>query len=460
MRRLSGWDTIHLQIETSRQVSNVLGLVHLERVPDSVSSVTELKQSIQEAVAALAPLRQMVKQVPWDPDLPVWVDCPNFRVQDHVVSHEVSGFDEVRRWAELLAAARLDRKKPLWAVHIFRDRVGGDLYVIWLMHHCAIDAPLGKSMLALVSGGVDASTAEAIVEYFKDSQMAHSGIVRDGVRCRTRKLRRLPQLLWATVAMFRDWVSRSRRGAALPHPFTGKRTGFNVTMDGTRRLGFMQVELANLQYAAKRLGCTVNDILLTALGGAIRREVLRRGGSVGSFLTVMQPNIVDYNDDEFVTDGANTVSAMIARLRIDIEDPLDRLHATREETLVCKQHHSSIGMNWARAWSEYTVPFILPSIVRFLEAVRVSEWTPPIFNVLCANVDGTDIPAVFFGHEIQALYPVGALYHGTGLSISAWSTGSFLNISFLTSGSSKLDPEHFVAEMRSQFDLLLDDHRR
>lgn len=460
MRRLSGWDTIHLQVETLRQVSNVLGLVHLERVADPVAVASELSKAIRESVSHMTPLQQIVRQVPWDPDLPVWVESPGFCVDDHVISHEVSGFDEIRRYAEILAARRLDRRRPLWAVHIFRDVTAGEIYVIWLMHHCVIDAPLGKSMLALVSGAVDVSTAGAIAAHFRESEMTRSEIVRDGFRRRGQKLRRLPRLLVRTLAMLGDWVSKSGAGTGLPLLFTGRRTSLNTTMDDSRHLDFMQVELAALQNTAKQLGCTINDILLSALAGAMRSELLRRGDRVDRPHTVMQPNVVDYGEENFVTDGANTVSAMISRLRTDVGDVRERLYATHAETIACKEHHAALGTNWVRAWSEYTVRFVLPAVVRMFEISKVSEWTPPIFNVLCANVDGTDIPAVFFGHKVRALYPIGALYHGTGLSVSAWSTGDSLNISFLTSGASHLDTQQFTAEMRSHFDLIFAESRR
>lgn len=452
MRRLSGWDTIHLQVETEKQTSNVLGLVHLARQRDAETVAADLVRKIRDAVERLSPLRQVVRQVPWDPDLPVWSSSTSFRVSDHVIPHEVTGFDDVRRHAETLAATPLDRSRPLWAVHIYHDVQGGEVYAIWLMHHCAIDAPLGKAMLALVSGMVDASALGDLEAFLTDQPLSDRQIVIDGFRRRINKFRRFPGLLWRTIAMAREWFVRARDGSGLPMLFSGGRTSLNTTMNVQRRLAFFQVHLGELSTAAEHFGCSLNDILLTSVSGALRAELIRRGEPVDGSHTVMQPNVVDYDDDEFVTTGANTVSALIAGLHTDIPDVSARLTAINREMKACKAHHAALGANWSRAWSEYTGRIGLPQVIRTIERLRVADWTAPIYTVLCANVNGTDIPAVFFGYPIQALYPVGALYHGTGVSIGAWSVGSWLNVSVLAAGSALGTVTDFEEDMKAQFD--------
>lgn len=434
MRRLSGWDTIHLQIETDLQFSNILGIVHLVPGGEPEEVISSLREAIAGAARTVTPLRQAILQLRWDPDLPIWEEKGDFDLSRHVFTHRVGGIDDVRRHAEELAATRLDRSIPLWRVHLYHDVSAGEVYATWVMHHCAIDAPMGKAMLALVSGIIDENSYAGLDEFLSSPEMSDRAVVADGIRRRLRKLRRLPSLLKDTVAMGLEWADRARNGTGLPMLFSGPRTSLNVTMDDRRHIELLQFDLDELEAIGGHFDCSINDVLLTAVAEAVRDELLRRGESVERSLTVMQPNVVDY-DDEYVTEGSNTVSAVIARLRTDVGEVEQRVTEIHREMMACKSHHRDLGTNYNRAWCEYTGGFGLPQVVRALEAVRITAWTRPIYNVLCANVNGTGIPDVFFGHRISALYPVGAIYHGTGLSVSAWSLGRSLNVTLLASGA-------------------------
>jgi diacylglycerol O-acyltransferase len=56
----------------------------------------------------------------------------------------------------------------------------------------------------------------------------------------------------------------------------------------------------------------------------------------------------------------------------------------------------------------------------------------PVHNVVISNVAGPELKLYGLGAEIKALYPLGPIFHGSGLNITVMSLGGKLNVGIIS----------------------------
>ena len=56
----------------------------------------------------------------------------------------------------------------------------------------------------------------------------------------------------------------------------------------------------------------------------------------------------------------------------------------------------------------------------------------PMHNLVVSNVPGPQIPLYFLGAEIKSLYPLGPIFHGSGLNITVMSLDGNLDIGLIS----------------------------
>jgi hypothetical protein len=71
----------------------------------------------------------------------------------------------------------------------------------------------------------------------------------------------------------------------------------------------------------------------------------------------------------------------------------------------------------------------------------------PVHNLVVSNVPGPQIPLYFLGAEVDAMYPLGPIFHGAGLNITVMSLNGKLNVGLIS--CPELLPD--LAEMADDF---------
>lgn len=461
MRRLSGWDAMHLQIETDRQFSTVSGVHRLPNDGDSgEAAALTLVGDVRARVACFPEFRERLYDHPLNLDFPAWRVDPEFDPATNVEHVALTGDYDDRAVAEVEArmlSTHLDRSRPMWRILVVSGHVSGDLFVIWAIHHAAIDAPSGKVMLAAFSQyGDKTSSSLTGVDIPTDFSGADErAFIVDGVRRRVLKARRLPGLLARTLRMLFSWWRLNRGGGGLPGLFSGPRTSLNTTLSGRLGYAFGELTLADVRRICAETGTTVNDVLLTLVGKALVDELHRRGECVSSNLTAMCPNEMPEGSDaaKYVTQGTNVVSAINTSLFTTIEDPLERLGAVHVEMEKNKAHHARLGANWNRAWCEYGSQWLVNGAVRLAEASRIADRTRPIYTVLVANVNGGPA-ATFLGRRESSLYPSGPVYSGSAFNVTAYTTGDVIGLGVTCDAEVIGDPFDIVTSITSELSTL------
>jgi diacylglycerol O-acyltransferase len=467
MDRLSGLDASFLYLESGAQLMHVCGLIVVD--PDTIPGgydFDEFKQELSRRVSDVAMFNRKLKLVPGKIDFPVWVLDEEFDIERHV--HRIAvpspgGERELSEVAGHLAGIPLDRTRPLWEMYVIEGLASGQIAVFSKMHHSSVDGVSGSNMIShLCSLEPDAPPLDAA----DPSANGHPRVPSDlelvgrGLVSTVTKPWQLAKLVTPTVRTLAATVSRAREGTAMAAPLTAPRTSFNGTVTGHRSIAFTDISLDDIKAIKNAIpGATVNDVVLALSGGALRRYLLDRGELPDSSLLASVP--VSVRDESERTGGRNKVSSIFCKLGTDIEDPRERITAMSEANANAKDHHNAVPADTLQEWAEFAAPRTFGLAVRMVSDLRLAERGPVIHNLVISNVPGPPVPLYFIGARIDALYPLGPVFHGAGLNITVMSNNGEMHIGAIA--CRELMPrvwdlaDQFQAELKAMKAAVLDD---
>jgi diacylglycerol O-acyltransferase len=231
-------------------------------------------------------------------------------------------------------------------------------------------------------------------------------------------------------------------------PFTAPRTSFNGTITGHRSIAFADLSLDEIKAVKNATGSTVNDVVLTLCGGALRRYLDARDELPSTSLIATVPVSVR---EVSGAPGANQVSALFTKLGTDIADPLERLESVAERNRTAKDHQKAIPASALQEWAELAAPKTFGMAVRVYSGLRLAEKHPVVHNLVVSNVPGPPVPIYFMGGEVLALYPLGPVFHGAGLNITVVSSNGKVHVGIIACAEQVPEPwdlaRNFAEEM-------------
>lgn len=459
MDRLSGLDASFLYLESGAQLMHVCGLIVVDpaTIPGGYD-FGEFKSELSRRVSGIAMFNRKLKFVPGGFDFPVWVTDEEFDIDRHVHRLAVpapGGERELSEVAGHLAGIPLDRSRPLWEMYVIEGLANGQLAVFSKMHHASVDGVSGSNMISyLCSLEPDAPPLDPGTD---PSVNAHQRAPSDleligrGVVATAGKPWQLAKLVAPTARTLVESVSRARQGTAMAAPLTAPRTSFNGTITGHRSIAFADIALDDIKAIKAAIpGATVNDVVLALSGGALRRYLLYRGELPASSLMASVP--VSVRTESKRTAGRNKVSSMFCRLGTDVEDPRERITAMSVANANAKDHHKAVPADTLQEWAEFAAPRTFGLAVRMVSDLRLAEKVPVIHNLVISNVPGPPVPLYFMGARIDALYPLGPIFHGAGLNITVMSNNGEMHIGAIA--CSELMPQ--VWDLVDQFPVELE----
>ena len=82
--------------------------------------------------------------------------------------------------------------------------------------------------------------------------------------------------------------------------------------------------------------------------------------------------------------------------------------------------------------------------MRAYAGLRLAERHPVVHNLVISNVPGPPVPLYFVGARIEALYPLGPVFHGAGLNITVMSNAGELHVGVIACRESVPDVDDLV----------------
>ncbi|HUC35924.1 MAG TPA: wax ester/triacylglycerol synthase family O-acyltransferase [Acidimicrobiales bacterium] len=469
MERMDALDASFLALETPTMHMHVSAVMVFE--PAGGSHDTEgalhaegpavhfdrMRELVSERIHLAPQLRRRALRVPFGVNHPVWVEDPAFELDFHMRRASLpapGGPNELAGFVADLAGRPLDPNRPLWEMHLVEGLESGHLAVVPKVHHAIIDGVSGAEVMA----------------FFMDVGPTPVGPVSPAPPRRVEQVPGDPELLaWAmssllrkpqsafgalrtTFGAVRELAERNRRLREEeeldppPAPFRAPRTSLNGAISPQRRYAFMQVPLEDLRDVKRIFGGTLNDVVLAAVAGALRRLLEERGERPEEPLVAMVPISLRHPRAETIADDdragpelGNKVSAMLVSLATTVADPVQRLGLIAEGARLAKEQARVLSEEVIDGWAQLALPALSSRVARLAGNLRLFDHLRPLFNVVVSNVPGPDFPLWCAGSRLVAVYPVGPVVEGVGLNVTVMSYMGTLYVGLL--GCRELVPE-------------------
>jgi WS/DGAT/MGAT family acyltransferase len=420
----------------------VAGLLLLDRVPEPA----RLRASMQRWMARLPRLRQRVVEAPLHIGLPEWEDDPYFDLEYHARQIMLPPPGKPRQLLDFVGAAfatPLDPLRPLWEAYAIEGLEGGRAACFFKVHHAVMD---GVGSVA----GFEALTQAHRNEVIHVPRAPASRAPRSASQQARRLLAELARQAVdggaaAAAAMIHTvlhpWSAgaeavraahgingmlRDLTAAPLHDPLADPSTGVG------RRLDAMTLELPRLRGIKESLGVTLNDLVLTALSGAVGRYHDQRGVHVEALHCMVPINLREPHERAAL---GNRVGMCNVALPVGERDPLRRLERLRAQTGAAKRDRRG-----ALFPALFGVVAFTPAVVYRVLARTITER----INLICTNVPGPTTDRYLAGAKIEAMYPFAPVAMGAPLSVALMSYGDVLGVGIDTDPAAIPDPERLT----------------
>jgi len=405
--RLSTLDSSFLEVESPSAHMHV-GWAALFRPPAQASRPTfgEVRNHIARRMGRAPRYRQRLAPIPFDVDDPVWVDDEEFDIDRHV--HRTSA-PEIWEATDSVMSMPLDRERPLWEMWVADRLQDGRIGMVGKAHHAMIDGLAAVEMASLV---LDA-TPEPPPEH-DDWRPAPAPdparLLAEGVADRLGRATLLgvwplrqarhPRALAASAARGVGALGDALRPATVDPEL-------NQPISSRRHLARAHRPLGDLKRIKQRFDATINDVLLAAAAGGLRRFLHQHGRMVPP-LKAMVP--VSMRAQRAQEDLGNEISFVFVDLPCDEPDPARRLQSVKAQIGDCKRSRRPEGADLILRAFGYAPRTIQKALAHLVAA-------PRSFNLVVSNIPGPREPLYLLGCELQEAYPVVPIADRHALSI-------------------------------------------
>jgi diacylglycerol O-acyltransferase len=189
---------------------------------------------------------------------------------------------------------------------------------------------------------------------------------------------------------------------------------FDVQIGPNRRFAMTEAPVQRFKDVKDALGGTVNDVVLTAVGGALSRVLRSRNEPTrGRKLRVMVPVSVRAGGEGAL---GNRVAPAFIDLPVGAMSPKRRLTLVRAGTKHLKESMMAMSADRIIALGAYAPGGLLAAATRLASR-------GPWFNLVVSNIPGPQQPMYLAGARVVAAYPSMPLGENSALSIACTSLG-------------------------------------
>jgi diacylglycerol O-acyltransferase / wax synthase len=426
VERVSALDLMQLSSDAGTVPNQVGAVLVLDAGPgfDAEAAVALLGQRIQRVPR----LRQRLTRVPVGAGRPVWVDDPHFDLTRHVATVAAPGGDDTAVLE--IAAARvttpLPRSRPLWSATWVTDLADGRVALVVVFHHVLADGLGGLAVLAqLLDVPGDASSTRG----FPRSPPTRRQLRGETRRTHLAALRRLPSSLRGVRAAARE--------LDVAHTRSAPRTSLNRPTGPRRRLATVRTDLDPIRELAHAQGTTVNDVVLTAVTGALRRLLRSRGERLDE--VVVSVPIAPSTDGG--AGAGNRGGVMPLRLPTGGQ-PEERLSAVAAVTRARKR-----GTRGASA-------ALLAPLFRVLATMGLLRWfidRQRMVNTFVTNLPGPRDPVTLAGHPVIDMQAVSLATGNVTVVFAVLSYAGTLSLTVAADPDHVDDLDVLVAALHDEF---------
>jgi len=458
--RMSKVDTAWLRMDTPSNLMMIVGVWSLqpgvsfaavaERLENSLLKYSRFKQRVIEDAAGAT-----------------WVDDRNFDLKNHLIAEKlpkaVKGHEQAvlqDRVAEL-AMQPLDPKRPLWQIHLVEDHTGPDgvkgSAMIVRIHHCIADGiALITVTMSLVDGGAlpperrkkdsgggaEDWIADTLLKPFTDLTVKALGAAGEGA-VRSLNLLADPQKSMAgsldTAKVLLQLLKDSAALALMPDDSKTRLKGKPGT---SKKVAWCQpIPLDEVKAVGKALNCSINDVLLSCVAGAIGEYLKSHGDDVtGQEIRAMVP--VNLRPIEHAYKLGNRFGLVPLVLPIGVSNPIERVYEVRRRMAALKGSYQPL-----LAFSLLAVAGLLIKPAQDAMLKLFSKKTTAVMT----NVPGPREKLKFCGAGLEQCMFWVPQSGDVGLGVSILSYGGGVQFGVITDSTLCPEPQRIIDEFEPEF---------
>ncbi|MEO8188241.1 MAG: wax ester/triacylglycerol synthase family O-acyltransferase [Burkholderiaceae bacterium] len=353
---MSAVDTAWLRMDSDKNLMMIVGVYEF----DGKLDFARLSDLLRERLVTHRRFRSRVIR---DVTGCYWDEVADFDLNDHLHRTKLPGrgtVSDLKKFVGELASQPLDTSKPLWQMQLITNYSGGQALVVRI-HHCIADGiALIGVLLALttdqsddqsgsnssrdrgrVNGGWDARlrplTSAAVKAIGTTGDVATKVLRGYGAMLDTKGA------FFDAAAGYASMAARVARDlAAIALMPNDNATSLKGKPAGVKVVAWNEpIAVDDVKAIGKALGCSVNDVLLACVAGAIRSYLMARGEQVdGCELRAMVP--VNLRDPRRWKELGNKFGLVPLLLPIGVENPIARVFEVQRRMGALKTGYTAV----------------------------------------------------------------------------------------------------------------------
>jgi diacylglycerol O-acyltransferase / wax synthase len=449
---LTPTDASMLAIEDPEHGSHIQIIYVFEGAPPTAE---ELRETVEQRLLGAPRFRQRIARVPLNLGRPAWVDDERFDLDHHL--HRTAlpapgGEEELRALSNRLLQQSLDLGRALWEMWLVEGLATDRFAVIHRVHHCMVDGVATQDIAGMMFSPTPEEERPPVTPWSPAGRPSQPELLRSGLadlaahsgRAVTSLLRasRTPAALWDQAGQgVRTLGTLTGVSGAVPPTLINRPGG------PRRRTDWVRVPMEDLRATKNAFGTTLNNIVLAAASGALRRYLDRQGDELAEGMRAMVPVSVRLDPEK----GAlgNQVSAIYPELPVGEPDPARRV-ATIAADVERLRGGQGVALEQLMNIGGFAPPTIMEQVQRLLLI------NPGAHNLVISNVPGPSTPYYLRGRRLVEVLACGSTMPRHGLNLVMISYLGTLFVAVSSDPDVVPDAVGFAADLEASFAELYD----
>ncbi len=476
--QLSAFDSSFLALDGPVSVGHVLTVTPLDRE----ITLDDVRAQVQSRLHREPMLRRKLFGPILGVGRPWWVDDEDFDLDHHLFTSDLGGeADDKAVAAEMVRInmVKLDRRHPLWEVHLVTGVAGDRSVVATKLHHSAADGVAGLDLLTALYGAPDPSDDEGIPwdpDPAPGGRRLLSGGVAEAASMATaaarltgrvalaspRLVRRSTELVATNLADQLDRLLNSSSAPGQPArrqdtnwagqtlPGYPPATPFSGAVTANRSWSFGSVPTIASRSMRRSTGTTINDLFVAMTAGALREWLRARDALPNVPLMALIP--MSTRDTPVDRDVNNHITLTLCPVPTHLTTPRERLAAAHRDMLEAKRS-PTLPRDLLRDISAVAAPTVATLVTQVAARVHLANRVRLPINLMISNVPSPGQTYRVGEAKVTGIHPFPPLSDGLGLNVTGH--GYLGDLGMGISSCAEMIPD--VDEIR---DLMIAEHDR
>ena len=450
---LSAVDHAWLRMDEPSNLMIINGVL----VMDEPASFDRIKALLRRRLLPIPRFRQHIIHYEGEP---YWEEDPEFDLDQHLHRMELPAPGDEKVLREVISELMSEPfapHRPLWSFHLLEKYKGQGCVLMGRLHHSIGDGmALLLVLLSLTDlpaepveeeeaapGELDSPFTDLFRRPVKEYEIAKrlaERILPDGMRLMQQSAEAFRSMNVvatgvASIGAFTRLVLR------LPDPSTI----FKGPLGIPKRVAWSEpIAVEDVKGIGRALEGTVNDVLLSAMTGGLRRYLDRKGKPAAglNFRAAMPVNLRSLSD---IADLGNQFGLIFLSLPVGIDDAVERLAELRRRSLALKRSAEPIVV--------YAILKMLGMVPLMVQRLVVSLFAAKTTAVM-TNVPGPREELTLAGKAIREIFFWVPQSGRVGLGISIFSYAGHVRLGLASDTGLVPDPELIVQGFHEEFEEL------